>query len=145
LLLVQALLLGAAGTLVGLPVGVALAWLLVRVHEWFLGVALPGLPLIAWPLVLAGLLGPAMTLLATFAPARRAARRPPLADLALRGSAGGDGPARWPVALGVALLAGVLLFEALVVFGRIPPSLRIVLLPLASAGCLVGGACVLPA
>ena len=73
------------------------------------------------------MLGPllsAMTLAATFYPARRAARREPLADLRRRPM--GDGPApKWPPYLGAALLAIVFAFEFAVVrgwlSGPVPP------------------------
>ncbi len=145
LLLRQALLLGGLGTLLGLPLGVLLAAGLLRINEFYLDVALPALPLHARPLLLAGLLGPAMTLLATLPPAWRTARQPPLLGLSPRAAPQADRTPIRPTALGVALVGGVLLFETAIVRGWIAPAAAMPLLPVAVAAGLVGCACLLPA
>jgi putative ABC transport system permease protein len=145
LLVRQALLLGGAGTLLGLPLGVLLAAALVRVNEHYLGLPLPPLRLSPGPLLLAGLLGPAMTLAATVVPARKAARRPPLAGLALRGGLEPDPPAAWPAWVGVTLLAGVLLYEVAVIRGWLSPEAGTALIPLFAGASLLGCSCLLPA
>lgn len=78
LLLREALLLGGAGTVLGMGAGVFLARGLVGVQEQILGVKLPPLQLTAEPFLLALLLGPGMALAATVVPAWRAGRRSPL-------------------------------------------------------------------
>jgi putative ABC transport system permease protein len=145
LLLGQALLLGVVGTLLGLPVGVLLAALLLRWHEHFLGIPMPALAVSAQGLLLAAVLGPAMTLLAVLAPARRAAGRSPLAGLRVRGGLTLDAPPRWLVVLGLLLLGLVALFEVAIVRHWLAADVGNALLPLALAVCLVGCACVLPA
>jgi putative ABC transport system permease protein len=144
LLLRQALLLGGAGTLLGLPAGVLLAGLLLRWHEHFLGIPMPGLALSARGLLLAAVLGPAVTLLAVVVPARQAARRSPLGGLRLRGAGPGALP-RWIGLLGLLLLGLVALFEVAIVRHWLAPSVGNALLPAALAACLIGCACVLPA
>lgn len=142
LLLRQALLLGGVGALLGVPVGVVLAWLLLRLYESFMSVPM-GLT-ISWPALLpAAAIGPLMTLAATVYPARRAARREPLADLRRRPA--GDGPApRWPPFVGAALLGVVFAFETAVVCLGLPPAIGTRLLAVITGCGLVGCACLLP-
>src|SRR5262245_26526075 len=78
LLLREAVLLGGAGTVLGMGAGVLLAQGLVRMEEQLLGVKLPPLRLSVQPFLLALLLGPGMALAATVVPAWRAGRRPRL-------------------------------------------------------------------
>ena len=78
LLLREAVLLGGAGTVLGVGAGVFLALGLVRVQEQILGVKLPPLQLTAQPFLLALLVGPGMALAATVVPAWRAGQRSPL-------------------------------------------------------------------
>jgi putative ABC transport system permease protein len=80
-LLVEAALLGVGGAVVGVLAGIAGSRLLALGIQAMLGAALPAPEIPAGPLLLAFVLGPATTLLATLAPARRAARRDPLGDL----------------------------------------------------------------
>src|SRR5204862_148949 len=61
LVLRQALLLGGAGALVGLPLGLAGAFGLLRFNQTYLDVPLSGLYLSTTELILAALLGPVVT------------------------------------------------------------------------------------
>jgi putative ABC transport system permease protein len=143
MLLRQALLLGGLGTLLGVPLGVLLAWLLMKLFEHFMNVPMPRFTVSWTGLLLTAALGPAMTLAATFYPARRAARREPLADLRRRPM--GDGPApKWPPYLGAALLAIVFAFEFAVVRGWLSGPAGARLLPLMNGCGLVGCACLVP-
>jgi putative ABC transport system permease protein len=81
LLLREALILGVVGMVIGIGLGLLVSVVLVQGMEQLLGVTLHRLELAPQPFVLAALFGPGMAVFATFAPARRAARRPPLPDL----------------------------------------------------------------
>src|SRR5262249_9104890 len=140
----QALLLGGLGTLLGLPAGVLLAALLLRVNAAYLEVPLPRLSLSPGALPQAAVLGPPRPRAAALVPAGPAATRPPLAGISLRGGRPPERPATWPPLLGACLLAGVLVFEAGVVQGWISPAVGSSLLPVAASFCLIGCACVLP-
>jgi putative ABC transport system permease protein len=81
LLLVEALLLGAVGTMAGCLVGLGLSVLLVRAMARFLGTGLMELQFTPAPFLLAGLLGPLTPVIAACLPAWQASRNPPLRDL----------------------------------------------------------------
>jgi putative ABC transport system permease protein len=107
LLLAEALALGLAGTLLGFPLGLVLAKILLGVTAQTMGVTPPDLPWAPAPFLCALVLGPGMALAATFLPARRAGRRSPLVDLA-PGRAGGPEPVhRGPAYAGLACLVGL--------------------------------------
>jgi len=91
LLLREALILGLVGMVLGVALGLAVSVALVGGMEQLLGVTLRRLELAPQPFLLAALFGPGMSLLATFAPARRAAQRPPLPDLLGLKQAGSEG------------------------------------------------------
>jgi putative ABC transport system permease protein len=109
LLLREALLLGAAGTVVGCGAGVGLAAALLAVMEQFLGIPLPGFAPGAEPFLIALVLGPGCAAAAVIVPAGLAGRRPPLADLLpAPGRPGGSLPrlaARLPLGLSGGLAA----------------------------------------
>jgi putative ABC transport system permease protein len=144
LLLRQALLLGALGAAIGLPVGLLLAMGLLRLNESYLGIELPGFSVSAGVLILGAILGPGMSLIATVMPALQAARRPPLDGIRLRGGVAIEPQSRRPMLVGVGLLIVVLLFEVAVVYGWLPVRLATALLPGMAGGCLIGCALVLP-
>ena len=81
LLLREALLLGLAGTVLGLGLGALLAYGMVVAYGKLLSMNLPPMPLTAESFILAMVLGPGLALTASWLPARFAGRRPPLADL----------------------------------------------------------------
>jgi putative ABC transport system permease protein len=120
LLLREALVLGAIGTVAGMAAGLALAVLFTGAMEGMLNVVLLPLHLSAKPFLIAGVLGPGMSLAATYLPARRAGRRAPLEELFPRRTAVDERARRWPCALGVALLLGAALVETGLVHGWFP-------------------------
>jgi putative ABC transport system permease protein len=81
LLLREALLLGSAGSVVGVGLGLVLAIGLALALESFIGVSLPHPSPAFWLLGAALVAGPLLTFVATFSAASRAARQPPLRDL----------------------------------------------------------------
>ncbi|MCI0459907.1 MAG: FtsX-like permease family protein [Gemmataceae bacterium] len=112
LLLREALLLGCAGTLVGVVLGLGLSVVFRHLVSVLNSLALPDPGWPPGPFLLALALGPGMALAAAFAPARRAARRAPLEDLLQKGAAPSEPLHRWPgyVGLGMLAVVGVLLF-----------------------------------
>src|SRR5262249_47559979 len=112
LLLREAILLGGAGTVLGMGVGVLLASGLVRIYEQLLGAKLPPLELTAEPFLLALFFGPAMTLAATMVPARRAGRRSPLEAMLPKRSISEprEFHATWTAWLGLACMLLTLVF-----------------------------------
>jgi putative ABC transport system permease protein len=108
LLFRQALVLGAAGGLVGVLGGAGLSWAVLQGAGAASGLALAH-PRVGWEAVALGIgLGIALALCGVWLPARRACRTPPL--VLLRAGAG-PAPGRWsgvPVA-GVCFAAGLLL------------------------------------
>lgn len=145
LLLRQALLLGGLGTVLGLALGVGLAFLLVRVNESFLVVRLPPIRLDPGTLALAAGLGLGMTLLATWLPARRAAERHPLPRLRQRQDVEQTPVSRLPVVLGLLLAAGVVAFLIAVVNRWLPATVATQVLPLFAGSGFLACALVLPA
>jgi putative ABC transport system permease protein len=86
-------------------------------------------------------------MLATYFPARSAGRRSPLAEL--RDERGAtpthDGqPRRWPGRLGIGLLALYALAYAVIMSGRLPGSVFMILLPLGTVMLLVAAVLVMP-
>jgi putative ABC transport system permease protein len=81
LLVREAFLLGLMGMVLGVAVGLATSVALTRGMGKLLGITLRELDLTAEPFLLAAVFGPGMAVLATLAPARRAAARPLLVDL----------------------------------------------------------------
>lgn len=120
LLLREALVLGVTGTLVGIPVGLALAAALRGVLAELLAVTLPELRWNAEPFVVATLLGPGMALAATYFPARRAGQRSPLEDLLQKKTDRREHIRLWPAYIGVGILAAVVAFAVGIKFGWLP-------------------------
>lgn len=79
LLFSEAAALGVIGTAVGIPLGLAAAFVMTHLMAQLSGPVVPELQLTAGPFVLAGLLGPGVAMLATYLPAKDAGRRSPLA------------------------------------------------------------------
>jgi putative ABC transport system permease protein len=142
LVLQQSLMVGLIGTLIGVPLGVVLAALLLAINAGYLGVPLPSWPIMPHVLIMAALLGPVLSVVAAFFPARAAAARPPLDDLAGRPTP--DTSARWPIYLGVLLLAGVALYIVSLLVGWLGGNLGTLLQPVAAGSFLVGSACLIP-
>jgi len=139
--------LGVVGTLVGIPLGLAVSTVMVRMMAKLAGPGIHSLHLTAGPFLLAGVAGPGVAMLATFLPARIAGRRPPLAELNVQR---GTSPTeklralRWPSLLGSGLLAFSGLIYAMIVTGRFPDKVYMVLLPCLLVVILAGAALVLP-
>ncbi len=104
LLLREALLLGSAGTVLGIVSGMVLALGLRGVMARLLSVTLPELHWTSEPFLLAVAVGPGMALAAAYFPARRAGRRSVLHDLRARQASATESLPPWPGYLGLALL-----------------------------------------
>ena len=72
LLIFEAFALGVVGTVVGIPVGLAGAFAMAQLMAQMSGSIAPQLQITAGPIVLAGLLGPGVAMLATYVPSRDA-------------------------------------------------------------------------
>jgi putative ABC transport system permease protein len=139
LLLGEALLLGVAGTVAGCLLGAALAVVLLRTMERFLGVALPGIEPAGGPFLLAGLLGPLTPLVAACLPAWQVSRRPPLKALTGSSQMREAGPWRFGAAGALLLVPGLILAVG-VCRGAFAAHLCPSVLPLALVLLLAGGA-----
>lgn len=117
LLLREALLLGVAGTILGVGLGVLLARGLVSIMESLLGMKLPPLRFGLEPFVLALIFGPGLALAATIVPAWQAGRRSPLEAMRPRRSIPEpvEARSRWPLLAGLTgiLLGGLFLLGSL--------------------------------
>ena len=117
LLLREAFLLGGAGTILGMGLGVLLARGLVQLFQQMLGLTLPPLQIGAEPFILAIIFGPGFALAATIVPAWQAGQRSPLE--AMRPKRTAPEPinqrSRWPTYLGLfaVLLCGLFLLGSL--------------------------------
>ncbi|HEV3257112.1 MAG TPA: ABC transporter permease [Gemmataceae bacterium] len=105
LLLREALLLGLAGTLIGIPAGLGLAIVCTRAMGQLMGVALPELHLTSEPFLLALVLGPGVALVATYVPVRRAVRQPILEGLLSQPGGQATAVGRRSCYLGLAVVA----------------------------------------
>jgi putative ABC transport system permease protein len=144
LLLREAVILGVAGTLLGIGLGLVLSLSLRGVMAQLIGVSFPPMRLTATPFLSALVLGPGMALAATFVPARRAGRRAPLEDLLQKSKGRDEVVRRWPAYLGLILIAMMFLLCVAMVCDWLPPGLiQEVLTPGLSAG-LVGCVLALP-
>ncbi len=144
LLLREAVLLGSAGTVLGIGAGWALSVALRQVMAQFLNVTLPDLHRTREPFLLALLLGPGMALAATYLPAHRAGRRAPLEDLLDKPAATSEEVRRWPGYVGLGFVAVVALFMVGIVSNWLAPAVALPLLAPAMALFLVGCVLVLP-
>jgi putative ABC transport system permease protein len=144
MLLREGLVLGVAGTVIGFALGLGGASVLTQVIGQIYGTPLPAVRLTPWSVVVAGVLGPAMALFATYIPARSAAKVSPLEAMrpaiatngrhgisrsyvvvalsvygltgaGLGGTIIGWLPGPWAIYLGVAFMASVVLLVPLVV------------------------------
>ena len=138
LLLREALLYGAVGTILGIAMGLALALAMRPAVGAMFGAAAPSLVITVEPILLALLLGPAATILATYIPARRASRRFVLADLLTRREIGGTSERVWARYVGLLSLAIAALITATFHFGWLQPGKARGLLPIAMV-CLITG------
>lgn len=147
LLFAEAIALSVIGTAVGMPLGLAAAFVMTRLMAQFSGPVVPQLQLTAGPFVLAGLLGPGVAMLTTYPPARNAGRRSPLAELRQRPGAGSAREVRlrrWPGYVGLGMLASFALVYVTILGGWLPGEMFIYVLPVGMVFTLVGCALAIP-
>jgi putative ABC transport system permease protein len=147
LLFSEAVLLSVIGTALGMPIGLAAAIVMTQLIAQLSGPVAPGLQVTAGPFVLAGLLGPGAAVLATYIPARTAARRSPLP--VLRGRPGkelthGKQARRWPGHVGLGMLGAFGIAYIVILWGGMPSESSIYLLPVGMVLVLVGSALAIP-
>jgi putative ABC transport system permease protein len=138
LLLREALLLGMAGTVLGIGGGYVLALGVVAIMAQMLGgVTLPHLNWTKEAILLAVTFGPGMALAATWLPARYAARRAPLDDLLARGGVFPEEPRSWAAYGGLGLIAVHLLCMLGLGQGWLSPLLFAPIMPIGIVGCVL--------
>jgi putative ABC transport system permease protein len=137
LLLREAVLLGGAGTVVGLVVGVALAAVMLVAMEGLVGADLPGLSITAQPFVLGLVLGPVLSLVATYVPARRAGRIAPLEGLAPGGAVEEAQGRQWPAWVGAGIVVVSVGLAATLIAGYLPPGAASLIFGLLIVGCVL--------
>jgi putative ABC transport system permease protein len=142
LLLREALVLGLAGTILGIAVGMGLSLILCHVTAKLMGLTLPRLQWSWDPVLIAALVGPGMALAATILPARRAGRRAPLPDLLHQRGNPSEPFRRWPGYVGLALVPLIFALVLGVVEGWIPFAVALPLLAPGMALFLAGCALV---
>ena len=139
----QALLLGVAGTLIGIPIGLVLAIVQRAVLAKLLAVTLPALRWNAEPFVIALLLGPGMALAATYFPAAGRVRSP-LEDLLQKKVDRLERVRIWPAYLGLAILGLVVLFALGILWDWLPADIVFDLQVPAMGAFLIGCVLVVP-
>lgn len=139
-LLVEGAVLGVAGTLVGLVAGIFVARGLSVGLSRMLAIHLPVPRPTLSTLVPAAVLGPLATLASVWVPARRAARRDPLADLLGVPAAASDAVPRGTPLAGLLLAAMAPAAAFCIETGRLPPEIA----PVAVALGLLGAALLFP-
>jgi putative ABC transport system permease protein len=144
LLLREALLLGIAGTLVGIALGLALSVVTRQILGRLMAVTLPDMPWTLEPFLVGLALGPGMALAATYLPARRAGRRELLPDLLHQRGVRTEPIRRWPGYIGLAFLVGALLLVLAPVCNWLPAEVALTLVPPTMAMFLVGCVLVVP-
>jgi putative ABC transport system permease protein len=144
LLLREALLLGGAGTVIGLAVGWGLAVGLHGIMARLLAVTLPELSWSPEPFLLGLILGPGMALAATYLPARRAGRRAPLEDLLHQRGLRTEEVRRWPGYVGLAFLIVTLFLVLGIVRDWFPAAVGLALTAPATGLFLVGCVLIVP-
>ncbi len=147
LLFSEAVLLSVIGTALGMPIGLGAAFVMTHLMARLSGPVAPQLQMTAGPFLLAALLGPGVAMLATYLPARNAARRSPLAELRGRPetSPAGHGRGRhWPGYVGLGMLAAFGMVYAVILTGRMPSEMFIYIMPMGMALTLVGCALAVP-
>jgi putative ABC transport system permease protein len=138
LLLREAVLLGLAGTVLGVGGGYVLALGVVAIMAQMLGgVTLPDLNWSKEAIFMAAAFGPGMALAATWLPARRAARRAPLDDLLARGGVFHEESRSRAAYVGLALIALHLLCLLGLGRGWLRPWLFAPVMPIGIVGCVL--------
>ncbi|MAG58286.1 MAG: hypothetical protein CMJ83_18520 [Planctomycetes bacterium] len=144
-LLREALLLGLTGTAIGIPLGWLMSFGMLGSMQTLMGVKLSAPVPGVMPFVAAAILGPVMALAATWVPARRAGREPPLNGLtAAAGTDAIESVRRWPLVVGViciTLMAGICV---ILVGEHLPQRSNEKILPAGMALLMIGGILVMP-
>lgn len=147
LLLSETVLLSVIGTALGIPIGLAAAFAMTHLMAQLSGASAARLQLTAGPFILAGLLGPGAALLATYVPARNAARRSPLMELRERPRIGCPHHRlahRWPGYAGLGMLVAFAAIYVMIFVGGIPREVFTYVLPVGMVLTLVGCALAIP-
>jgi putative ABC transport system permease protein len=144
LLLREAFLLGCAGTLLGVALGLGLSVVFRQVIGFLNAITLPDPGWPPGPFLLALGLGPGMALAAALVPARRAARRAPLEDLLQKGEAPGARARLWPGYIGLGLIAGLGVFVFGITRDWFDHAVATALLAPTLAGYLAGWVLIVP-
>jgi putative ABC transport system permease protein len=120
LVIVQALILGAIGTVLGSLLGLGVATYLVKAMGSLYSTTLPPIELTATPFILAALFGLGVSVAGAFMPARKAAHLSPVEAIRAELPVAIEGTSRWLVIFGgvlVVVCSGVL---AASILGKIP-------------------------
>jgi putative ABC transport system permease protein len=137
LILREGLILGVAGTVLGVGIGWGGAQLLTWGIGHLLQVRLPGPQLTAQAIAMSLLIGPGVSLLAAYLPARQAARVSPLEAMRAACPADSEPSHSWPTWLGLTLLATFALVAVLYAWGIIPLQAGTPLTAIGLAGCVL--------
>lgn len=140
----EAFVLGVAGTLVGLACGWMMAGGMLRGMEGIMGTTLSSVRPGVLPFVLGGVLGPSMALLATFVPARRAGREPPIHGITFPRGDEHETPHRWAVRLGTVCLAVAAVVVVLFVGDFLDQEIAGRIMPFSMAVFITGWILVMP-
>jgi putative ABC transport system permease protein len=144
LLVYEGLCLGALGSLIGVPVGIGTAWIMMIFMEQMMVTALPAPDLSAGPLLLAGALGPIVAFVATKIPARKAAAQAPLEGITGRRVTECTAVHRTAQRVGAALLAIGVISVFVVVYVPLPKWAYVYLLPSVMLIGMIGLAAIIP-
>lgn len=144
LLLREALILGVLGTLLGVVIGIGFASGLTSGLEKIIGMKLSGPKFNFTPFAMAAVVGPGMSLLATWGPARQAARRPILQELLGTSATRSNGHRQWPSIAGAVLISVDLVILILFFNNYIPSQWLEPLIAPLMTGFLVGVVMVIP-
>ena len=144
LLLREALVYGLVGTLLGIGAGIGIAQSLLPGTERMVGATVPQLEFSREPFLLAILMGPGMTIVAVFIPARRAARRDILTDLLSRQGKSDQELKIWPRLVGLLMIATCVLLIWAFIFDWLSATQGRELLPVAMMLGLIGAILALP-
>lgn len=140
LVLVQALILGAAGTALGCLLGLVVANYLVRAMGALYSTTLPPIELTATPFLLAAVFGLGVSVVGALLPARKAAHLSPVEAIHAELPVAIEGVARWLVVTGALLVVICGSVLAASITGRIPMGAAV----WASVALLIGIVLMLP-